>query len=108
MNHAPPDQIKDVERADVSVRSNVRIFRNEYLRVFLSTSTSDNMTLTRKLNVTKLHINSEVQCRFATTEINSRVENVSEAAEETEFVANLPDGAFITYFEMYVVKFWKV
>lgn len=62
------------------------------------------MTLTRKLNVTKLHINSEVQCRFATTEIDSRVENLSNEAEETEFVANLPDGAFITYFEMYAIQ----
>uniref|UniRef100_A0A914WSY5 Uncharacterized protein n=1 Tax=Plectus sambesii TaxID=2011161 RepID=A0A914WSY5_9BILA len=58
------------------------------------------MTLAKKLNVTKLHINSEVKCRFATTEINSRVENVSEKAEEAEFVANLPEGAFITYFEI--------
>uniref|UniRef100_A0A914UZC7 Inter-alpha-trypsin inhibitor heavy chain H3 n=1 Tax=Plectus sambesii TaxID=2011161 RepID=A0A914UZC7_9BILA len=58
------------------------------------------MTLTTKLNVTKLHINSGVKCRFATTEINSQVENVSEKAEEAEFVANLPEGAFITYFEM--------
>ncbi len=60
------------------------------------------MTLTKELNVTKLHINSEVQCRFATTEINSRVENVSEQPEEAQFVANLPEGAFITYFEMFV------
>uniref|UniRef100_A0A914W6T1 Inter-alpha-trypsin inhibitor heavy chain H3 n=1 Tax=Plectus sambesii TaxID=2011161 RepID=A0A914W6T1_9BILA len=58
------------------------------------------MTLTKKLNVTKLHINSEVKCRFTTTEINSLVKNVSEKAEEAEFVANLPEGAFITYFEM--------
>uniref|UniRef100_A0A914W3C9 Inter-alpha-trypsin inhibitor heavy chain H3-like n=1 Tax=Plectus sambesii TaxID=2011161 RepID=A0A914W3C9_9BILA len=58
------------------------------------------MTLTKKLNITKLHIKSEVKCRFATTEINSRVENVSEKAEEAEFVANLPEDAFITYFEM--------
>ncbi len=62
------------------------------------------MTLTKKLNVTKLHINSEVQCRFATTEINSRVENVSGNPEEAEFVANLPEGAFITYFEMYAIR----
>uniref|UniRef100_A0A914XBS5 VIT domain-containing protein n=1 Tax=Plectus sambesii TaxID=2011161 RepID=A0A914XBS5_9BILA len=64
------------------------------------------MTLTKKLNITKLHINTEVQCRFATTEINSRVENVSEKAEEAEFVANLPEGAFITYFEMYGTTFF--
>ncbi len=51
--------------------------------------------------VQSLHVVSEVQCRFATTEIVTRMKNVDpNGAHEAEFVVQLPGGAFITYFEM--------
>ncbi len=50
--------------------------------------------------VTYLHIISEIQARFAVTDVLSQVENEGSSAEEVTFRAVLPDAAFISNFSL--------
>ncbi len=50
--------------------------------------------------VTFLHVVSEVNARFASTELTSRMVNTARTAQEVHFTATLPNAAFIGHFEM--------
>ncbi len=47
-----------------------------------------------------LHVISEIQSRFAITDVVSHVENDGDTAEEVTFRATLPDAAFISNFSL--------
>ncbi len=52
--------------------------------------------------VRSLHVVSEVECRFCTTEVVSRMANTdTKMAHEAQFNVELPDTAFISHFDMY-------
>lgn len=48
-----------------------------------------------------LNIHSQIEARFATTLITSKVNNLGKDAKEIIFVAQLPEAAFISNFSMY-------
>lgn len=47
-----------------------------------------------------MHIISEIQSRFAITDVLSEMENPSAQAQEVIFAAQLPEEAFITNFSL--------
>jgi len=54
------------------------------------------------VRITQLHVNSEIQFRYARTTVESQMKNFGNVAETTRFQAILPDKAFISNFSMVV------
>ena len=59
----------------------------------------------RNLVIGELHINSRVASRFATTDINSQLENTMRHDAEAKFVVQIPETAFISHFSMIIDGF---
>ena len=53
-----------------------------------------------KPRIYELEVNTNINNRFATTLVTSKVENTQEVAKETTFLMILPKDAFITKFVM--------
>ncbi len=60
------------------------------------------VALINGVTVKYLHVVSEIQSRFAITDVVSKVVNDNGTAEEITFRATLPDAAFISNFSLYV------
>ncbi|CAC5406716.1 unnamed protein product [Mytilus coruscus] len=54
----------------------------------------------QNLEITSLHVQSDIRYRFATTLVTSTVENTDNKSVEAKFDVTLPDAAFITEFVM--------
>lgn len=50
--------------------------------------------------IQKLHITSDIRCRFATTLVTSELVNPANHSQEVHFQVILPDAAFISNFSM--------
>jgi hypothetical protein len=53
-------------------------------------------------SIYSLHVRTDVQYRFATTLVTSRVANPANYTQETVFNVFLPEEAFISNFTLYV------
>ena len=54
------------------------------------------------IRITKLHVQSEIQFRYARTTVESYIKNFGSVAETTQFQAILPENAFVSNFSMIV------
>ncbi len=52
-----------------------------------------------RLEISYLHYVTEIQSRYATTEISGEISNKSKNAKEMVFTVFLPGSAFVTYME---------
>ena len=56
----------------------------------------------KPIEITKFHINSTIQFRYATTHVVSHVKNPGTAPNNADFTIILPDSAFISNFSMII------
>jgi len=54
------------------------------------------------VDITKFHVNSKIQFRYATTEVEAHMKNPGTASNEADFRLVLPDSAFISNFSMII------
>merc|ERR1711915_371790 len=56
------------------------------------------------VDITKFHVNSKIQFRYATTEVEAHMKNPETASNEVDFRLVLPDSAFISNFSMIIAE----
>merc|ERR1719167_434287 len=54
------------------------------------------------IDITKFHVNSKIQFRYATTEVEAHMKNPGTLSNEADFRLVLPDSAFISNFSMII------
>jgi len=54
------------------------------------------------VDITKFHVNSKIQFRYATTEVEAHMKNPGTVSNEADFRLVLPDSAFISNFSMII------
>merc|ERR1712130_610443 len=65
-----------------------------------TTTTTEKLMATEPLEMTKFHIKSEIQFRYARTVVESTVTNPDTVAQLASFALVIPDSAFISTFSM--------
>ena len=55
-----------------------------------------------QIDITRLHVSSTIQFRFARTEVVSHIKNHGTVADKADFTMVIPDSAFISNFSMII------
>ena len=73
-----------------------------FLATFLGTTFSSVVLVQKNIKITKFHVNSKIQMRYAITEVEAEVKNDHYEKREIFFDMDIPKDAFVSNFSMII------